>query len=77
MPTFEDLVHRVEHLLVRHAELQRTQQLMQRQVQELTAERDALRGRLSTARSRLDALIARVPPAALPIGEDQALGGEE
>ena len=65
MPKLEDLARRVEHLLVRHAELQRTQQLLQQQVQDLSAERDALRNRLSTARTRLDALIARVPAGAL------------
>ena len=77
MPTLEDLVRRVEHLLVRHAELQRTQQLMQQQVQDLTAERDALRSRLGTARTRLDALIARVPASAAPLAKDAGLGGEE
>lgn len=77
MPTLEDLASRVEHLLVRHAELQRTQHLLQQQVLELTAERDALRGRLSNARSRLDALIARVPPGAWPQAQDTAAGGEE
>ncbi len=61
MPTLEDLARRVEHLLVRHAELQRTQQLLQQQVADLTAERDALRQKLGAARTRLDALIARVP----------------
>ena len=65
MPELEDLARRVEHLLVRHAELQRTQQLLQQQVQDLSAERDALRNRLSTARARLDTLIARVPAGML------------
>ncbi len=65
MPKLEDLARRVEHLLVRHAELQRTQQLLQQQVQDLSAERDALRNRLSTARARLDTLISRVPAGTL------------
>lgn len=77
MPKLEDLARRVEHLLVRHAELQRTQQLLQQQVQDLAAERDALRGRLSTARTRLDALIARVPELASPAGGEPARGGDE
>ena len=50
---------------------------MQQQVQDLTAERDALRSRLGTARTRLDALIARVPASAAPLAEDAGLGGEE
>jgi chromosome segregation ATPase len=61
MPNLEDLVRRVEHLLVRHAELQRTQFLLQQQVSDLTAERDAARQKLAAARARIDALIARLP----------------
>ena len=66
MPTLDDLVRRVEHLLVRHAELQRTQQLLQQQVSQLTAERDALRTRLQSARSRMDALLERLPAELAP-----------
>ena len=76
MSTLEDLARRVEHLLVRHAELQRTHHLLQAQVQDLTAERDALRQRLGTARSRLDALIARIPPSAQAVAEEATPGGE-
>jgi chromosome segregation ATPase len=76
MSTLEDLAQRVEHLLVRHAELQRTQALLQQQVQDLSAERDALRQRLATARTRLDALIARVPPGAQTVAEEASPGGE-
>lgn len=61
MPTLEDLAQRVEHLLVRHAELQRTQMLLQDQVSQLTAEREALRQRLNAARARVDGLLARLP----------------
>lgn len=77
MPKLEDLARRVEHLLVRHAELQRTQQLLQQQVLDLTTERDALRARLGTARTRLDALIARVPDVGGAAGTDAARGGDE
>lgn len=63
MPTFDDLVQRVEHLLVRHEELRRTQQLLLEQVEQLTAERDGLRQKMAQARTRLDTLIARVPEA--------------
>lgn len=77
MPKLEDLARRVEHLLVRHAELQRTQQLLQQQVHDLASERDALRTRLTTARTRLDALIARVPELAGPAAGEPARGGDE
>ena len=77
MPKLEDLARRVEHLLVRHAELQRTQQLLQQQVQDLATERDALRARLGTARARLDALIARVPESSGSMAGETARGGDE
>jgi uncharacterized protein (TIGR02449 family) len=73
----EDLARRVEHLLVRHAELQRTQQLLQQQVQDLTSERDALRTRMSAARSRLDSLIVRVPELAGPADGEPARRSDE
>ncbi len=76
MASFEDLARRVEHLLVRHAELQRTHALLQQQVQDLSLERDALRQRLSSARSRLDALIARVPPGTRAVAEEASSAGE-
>jgi cell division protein ZapB len=48
-------------LLVRHEELQRTNALLAQQVEALTQERDSLRSRLSAARSRVDALLERLP----------------
>ena len=57
----DQIAERVEHLLLRHEELQRTNALLTQQVQSLTHERDLLQSRLSTARSRLDALIDRLP----------------
>lgn len=63
-------MQRVEHLLVRHAELQRTQALLQQQAADLLAERDDLRRRLGAARLRLDGLLARLP--ALRVPPDQA-----
>ena len=39
----EELVERVERLLVRYAELQRTNELLSDQIEELTTERDQLR----------------------------------
>jgi len=61
MPSFTDLTERVERLLLRHEELQRTNALLQEQVQTLGQERDSLRSRLNAARARIDALLARLP----------------
>ena len=61
-PSPLDLISdRVERLLLRHAELQRTNALLVEQVTALTQERDSLRSRLSAARARVDALIERLP----------------
>lgn len=61
-PSSLDLISdRVERLLLRHAELQRTNALLAEQVASLTRERDSLRSRLSAARARVDALIERLP----------------
>ncbi len=57
----QQITDRVERLLVRHQELQRTNDLLAQQVVQLTQERDALKGRLTTARNRIDALLERLP----------------
>ena len=57
----QQITDRVERLLVRHQELQRTNDLLNQQVAQLTQERDALKGRLQTARNRIDALLERLP----------------
>ena len=59
----DQIAERVEHLLLRHEELQRTNALLSQQVQALTHERDLLKSRLSAARARVDALIDRLPAA--------------
>lgn len=61
MPSITDLVDRVERLLLRHEELKRTNALLEEQVQALSHERDSLRSRLNAARSRIDALLDRLP----------------
>ncbi|MBA4341105.1 MAG: DUF904 domain-containing protein [Methylibium sp.] len=61
MPSITELVDRVERLLLRHAELQRTNALLAQQIQTLSQERDSLRSRLSAARQRIDALLDRLP----------------
>ena len=57
----DQIAERVEHLLLRHEELQRTNALLAQQVQSLSHERDQLKSRLSAARARIDALIERLP----------------
>jgi len=57
----DQIAERVERLLVRHEEVQRTNVLLQEQVEALTRERDALKSRLSAARTRLDALLDQLP----------------
>ena len=60
------LVDRVERLLVRYEELQRTNALLAEQVELLTTERDSLKSRLSAARARVDALLERLPDLNTP-----------
>ena len=57
----EQIAERVERLLVRYEELQRTNALLAEQVELLTVERDSLKSRLSAARTRVDALLERLP----------------
>jgi cell division protein ZapB len=61
MSKLQELANRVERLVVRHAELQRTRTLIEEQLAAVTAERDSLRSRLAAARSRIDALLERLP----------------
>ena len=60
-PSLDLIAERVERLLVRHEELQRTNTLLTDPVIALTQERDLLRLRLQAARARVDALIERLP----------------
>ncbi len=57
----EQIAERVERLLLRYEELKRTNALLADQVSQLTQERDSLKSRLSAARSRVDALLERLP----------------
>jgi cell division protein ZapB len=61
MPSLNDLIDRVERILIRHAELKRTNALLQEQMQILSQERDSLRSRLNAARARIDVLLERLP----------------
>jgi uncharacterized protein (TIGR02449 family) len=68
----DQIAQRVEHLLLRHEELQRTNALLAKQVQDLTQERDLLKSRLGAARHRIDALIDRLPQGAEAKTKDNA-----
>ena len=61
MSKTQELADRVERLLLRHEELQRTHDLLVQQLGAVTAERDNLRSRLNAARGRIDALLQRLP----------------
>jgi cell division protein ZapB len=62
MATLQDLAQRLDRLLLRHEELQRTNKLLLEQVAGLAGERDALKARLASARTRIDSLLERLPP---------------
>jgi cell division protein ZapB len=57
----DQITERVERLLLRYEELQRTNALLTEQVGVLTNERDSLKSRLGAARARVDALLERLP----------------
>ena len=57
----DQITERVDRLLLRHEELQRTNELLTEQLRLMGAERDTLRLKLHTVLQRLDALLERVP----------------
>ena len=61
MATLQDLAERLDRLLLRHQELERTNALLQAQLGGVSSERDSLKSRLTAARSRIDALLERLP----------------
>ncbi len=64
MSRIDPLLDRVERLLLRHEELQRTNALLQEQLAVVSNERDSLKARLAAARHRIDALIDKLPASA-------------
>ena len=62
-PNIEQVIDRVERLLVRHEELQRTNALLVSELETMTSERDSLKSRLSAARARVDSLLVRLSDA--------------
>jgi cell division protein ZapB len=77
MSRIEELVERVERLLLRHEEVQRTNALLHEQLAAVTHERDNLRSRLNAARSRIDVLLERLPrePEAVAESKTRLLDG--
>lgn len=74
----DQIAERTERLLLRHQELQRTNELLEQQVQALSTERDSLKSRLAAARSRMNALIERLHTAGvIAEGEVTPTPGEE
>jgi len=65
----DQIAERVERLLVRYEEVQRTNALLLGQLEAMTRERDSLRSRLGAARGRIDALLERLP--AQPLQEQK------
>lgn len=61
MTPLQELADRVERLVLRHEELKRASALLEQQLASVVTERDSLKSRLSAARARIDALIARLP----------------
>ena len=65
----DQITERVERLLLRYEELQRTNALLSDQVSVLMHERDSLQSRLNAARARVDALLERLPESTLHVGK--------
>jgi cell division protein ZapB len=64
------LTERIERLLIRHEESRRTVVLLERQLNERTAERDSLQSRLQAASLRIDAVLQRLPTTSAPLLEE-------
>jgi cell division septum initiation protein DivIVA len=62
----DQIAERVERLLLRHDELQRTNALLHQQLQAMQGDRDSLKSRLNAARARIDALLDRLPVNSAP-----------
>ena len=68
----DQIAERVERLLVRYDETRRTNALLQAQVDALTRERDMLKSRLASARTRVDAVLERLPAELADTDDTQA-----
>ena len=74
----EQITERVDRVLLRQEELQRTKMLLTQQVNALTLERDLLKAKLNAAKQRLDAVLAELPDggASLTQADDQSNEGD-
>ena len=77
MSQIEELADRVERLLLRHEELQRTNALLKTELVGTTSERDNLRSRLNAARSRIDTLLERLPREPAATAATDIEGGDD
>ena len=59
--SIEQIAERVDRLLLRYEELQRTNALLADEISTLSQERDSLKSRLGAARARVEALLERLP----------------
>ena len=59
--SIEQITDRVDRLLLRYEEVQRTNALLADEISVLSQERDSLKSRLGAARARVDALLERLP----------------
>jgi cell division protein ZapB len=75
MAKLEDLVERVDRLVLRHQELKRASTLIEQQLAAVSAERDSLRSRLAAARARIDALLERFPAEEATTTASKGKGG--
>lgn len=90
--SLDQVADHLEHLLMRYEELLKANALLQAELLQVEQERDSLKSRLSAARGRVDALLARLPqddgePATAPqthevshdwgVQQNNAAAGEE
>ena len=73
----EQITERVDRVLLRQEELQRTKALLTQQVHALTQERDLLKAKLNAAKQRLDAVLAELPDGGASLVEPASNVDEE
>ena len=73
----EQITERVDRVLLRQEELQRTKALLTQQVHALTQERDLLKAKLNAAKQRLDAVLAELPDGGASLIEPASNVDEE
>jgi cell division protein ZapB len=74
MSKLQELADRIDRLLLKYQEVQRTNQLLSSEMATIAQERNSLQSRLHAARLRIDTLLERLPEnnlAAAQSTEDQ------